>query len=329
MPERVTVNQTAQFGLESTSGVLVAANKVFSTFAVMSEPDEDTRDYTPQGAGYPMNAQEATENVKADISGWPDYISDVYLWSSLMGAATITSVGIGTKKWTWSDDGFTVPVPKTYTVEHGSAVRAQKFGYGCVPDLGWSWKKKKSLDLSGGMIGLPVTDGITLTGSPTRVASVPVHPQDLKVFLDPTFGALGATELTRVLSADFKISGRYTGIFPAARGTPGFTQVIARKPKTSIKLRLEADVAGMANLTAMRGGTSQFLRLEHQGALIPGESTFFYLYQTDAAVKVMKVGKIADDDDGLSVVDVEMEIAVDTGWGFAWKHVMQNQLAAL
>jgi hypothetical protein len=329
MPERVSVNQLAQFGLESPSGTGVAANKAFSSFAVIGEPDEDTREYTPQGAGYPMNAQEATENVKADITGWPDYVSDVYLWSSLMGAATITSVGIGTKKWAWTDDGFTVPVPKTFTVELGSSVRAHKFTYGTVPDLGWSWKKKKSLDLAGRMIGLPLADGITLTATPTRVASVPVHPQDLKVWIDPTSGALGTTELVRLISADFKVEGRYTGIFPAARGTSGFTVLVARKPKTSIKLRLEADVAGMAQLTAMRGGITQFIRLEHQGALIPGESSFSYLYQTDAAVKVMKVGKVAEDDDGLSVVDVEMQIAVDPAWGFSWKHTMQNQLAAL
>lgn len=329
MPERVTVNQKTQFGLEVTSGTGVAANKQFKSFAVMVAPNETTRNYRMQGVQNDTVNQLATEYTDATVEGWPDYVSDVYLWSSLLGAATVTSIGLASDKWVFSPNAADVDTPKTFTVEHGSSVRAGKFTYGTVTDMGDDWTRK-DVKLSGcKMIGQLYQDGITLTSSPSLVTSVPVNPLDRQFYLDPTSGALGTTRLTRVFSYSRSITGKYGPIFPSDRSHTDFTALVNLAPKLTIKLGLMADSNGMALLTSLRAGNAtQYLRVQDQGALMPGESNQNYLYQHDIAVAVDKIGELKDDS-GVYAYEVDLIAIYDPTWGHTHQLTIQNQLASL
>ncbi len=328
MPERTMVGSVTQFGLETTPGTSVAANKQFSTFMVTPKPQEKTRGYRIQGAQYDVLEQFVQNWTEADLSGIPDYLGDVYLWSSLLGAATITTVGVSSKKWVWTEVGLDVDTPKTLTVELGSSVRAGKFTYGTVTSLGWKWSRK-DITLDGKMIGQQYQDGISLTSTPTLLAPIPVAPIDFQVYLDSTSAGLGGTRLTRVFSCELSIDGKYGPIWPSDRSKTDWTALVNLVPKMSIKLGLEADSNGMALLTTLRGSKTQWLRLEHQGAVMPGESNQNYLQQTDIAVRLTDIADVGKDEEGVYATEFTFTPVYDPTWGKTFVHTMQNQLAAL
>ncbi len=75
---RATVNQTTQFGVESTPGVNVAANKLLQCFGVKLGPIPDVGVYTSTGRKYASIAIENSEWVEGTLDGILDYNGMVY-----------------------------------------------------------------------------------------------------------------------------------------------------------------------------------------------------------------------------------------------------------
>src|SRR5260221_9368207 len=103
-PKRGTVNQTLQFGLESTPGTNVPANKLLQCFDIWLGPMADVNPYTPTGRKYVAIAIENSEWVEGTLGGVLDYNGIVYALSGVCGAATsIVAAGNSTiaKLWTF------------------------------------------------------------------------------------------------------------------------------------------------------------------------------------------------------------------------------------
>src|SRR6266705_4098766 len=103
-PERSTINQTLQFGLGSTPGVNVAANKSIQCFAITFGPMDDTNEFSATGRKYPSIVIENSEWVEGTLTGDLDYNGIVYALSGVCGAATsIAAHGASAtaKDWTF------------------------------------------------------------------------------------------------------------------------------------------------------------------------------------------------------------------------------------
>src|SRR5260221_407697 len=87
-PKRSTVNQVLQFGLESTPGTNVPANKLLQCFDIWLGPMADVAPYTPTGRKYVAIAIENSEWVEGTLGGVLDYNGVVYALSGVCGAAT-------------------------------------------------------------------------------------------------------------------------------------------------------------------------------------------------------------------------------------------------
>lgn len=277
MPERASVGSVTQVGVEVTPGTAVACNKQIQSAVIMVRDTPKTVAHTMQGAKHPGSILLAQESTEATLTGWPAYAADVYWWSCLYGAASISSIGVGSNKWLFQPAGVNADTPKNLTVQNGSSVRAHQFAFGTLTDYGWKWSRK-DITLDGKMIGQQLTDNISLTGSPTIIADIPVDPDDLQVYLDTTSGGLGTTRLTRVFSCDFSVAGKYGPIWPSDRSHMDWTAVVDLVHKLEVKMLVEADAAGMAILANLRANNANgsnptyYLRLQHQGAVMPNEN---------------------------------------------------------
>jgi hypothetical protein len=60
---------------------------------------------------------------------------------------------------------------------------------------------RQEATVSGGLIGLLLDNGASLTSSPTTLSNLPVTGNMWQCFLDTTFGGIGTTLLTDVFSA--------------------------------------------------------------------------------------------------------------------------------
>src|SRR5258708_12448357 len=87
-PERSTINQTLQFGVETTPGVNVAANKLIQCFAVTLGPMADVAQFEATGRKYPTIVIENSEWVEGTLTGELDYNGIVYALAGTCGAPT-------------------------------------------------------------------------------------------------------------------------------------------------------------------------------------------------------------------------------------------------
>src|SRR5437868_3460240 len=220
--ERSTINQRLQFGAESITslGTNVAASKLLQCFTLDIGPMADVKMFDPTGRKYPSVQVENSEWVEGTLGGELDYNGIIYALASSCGSATPVAHGASATAKDWI---FTPPVtgsivPQTYTIEQGdTSTRAHKVNYGLFSELSYKGDRKAGFTVGGKLLAQPLQDGITMTGSPTAVALAPVAGKHVNIYLDPTFGALGTTQLTKVLNLDWAFTGVYGPFFPLNR----------------------------------------------------------------------------------------------------------------
>lgn len=299
--ERSTINQRVQIGAEATTalGTNVAAGKLLECFDFVFGINGDVNAYTPTGHKYATAQEENTEWLDITVGGNLDYNGIIYLLASAMGSASPVAHGASSTAKDWV---FTPPVigpsivPQTYTLEQGDSIRAHKVNYALVTEFGYKGTRK-DFSCSAKMIGQAIQDPITMTAGPAAVAISPVVAKGVNVYLDVSSAALGTTQLLRVLSVDYLMTSIYGPFYPLNRAQASWTAHVDLMPKSNIKLKVEADAAGMALLTYLQTGTTYWLRVQAQGVIIDnlqtltiaggatgGTFTLSYKGQTTAAI---------------------------------------------
>src|SRR6266852_1506621 len=280
-PERSVINQTLQFGLETTPGTNVPANKQIQCFAVTFGPMADVAEFSATGRKYPSIVIENSEWVEGTLSGSLDYNGIVYALAGVSGAPTISAHGASSTAKDWL---FVPPLtgsvqPQTYTVEQGennsfgNAIYNHKVNYMLISELAYKGDRKTGFNISGKVLAQALQRAITMTSSPTAVALQPSAGKHFNIYLDPTSAALGTTQLLKVLDVDYAFTGLYGMFFPLNRANLGWTAHVDLNPGCTMKLLLEADATGMTPLTYLQAGTTNFLRIQGQGAIIDNLQT--------------------------------------------------------
>lgn len=293
----------------------------------------DVKTYRPSGRKYDMIQEENTEWVDGTITGAVDYNSVIYPMEGIWGS--VSAVGHGGSS-TAKDWIFTPPVtspsivPQTYTVQQGDSIRAHQIAYGLFYEMGYKGNRK-DFSMTGKFYGLPLSDGITMTSSPTAIALAPVPSKHVNVYLDTTSAGLGTTQLTRVLNIDYSMASTYGLLYVFNRATTGYTAHVDIVPKCSIKLKVEADVNGMAMLGYLQTGTTYFMRVQAQGSTAiatDGPGNVYNTITHDMAVKVIKPNTFGDDQ-GVYAIEWEFDVIEDPGWAKSQTCTVTNLITAL
>lgn len=398
MPERTSITQVVQIGAETTAGTQVAATKKFQTLGIEPSPNAEIDKFRPAGTKYNHLTALSKEWVVANVSGRGSYTEIVYALSSIIDAATITTPmgATNARLWTFTPDTSAADAPQSYTVQHGSSVRADRFTYGTFVEFGMTFNRT-SIDITGSMIGEALEDGITMTAvrqvtdgvtntdtslvsatasftsedvgaevsgtgitSGTKIASVtngttvvldtattatatgvtvnigvissvelvPILASQVSVYMDSSAAGLGGTQLTRVLSAEFKMSNRFNALWVLDATQASFVALVEIEPEVMLSVMVEADSNGMALLTAMRNGTRKFIRVEATGATDSIESGQDYTFTLDFSGEVTATGGFSDQD-GVYAFQVDFTAIHDDTWGKAYEVAVKNALTAL
>lgn len=333
--ERSTVSQRVQIGAESTTalGTSVAAGKLLECFDFTLGIQADVNFFTPTGRKYPNTQEENTEWSEIAITGNLDYNGVIYLLAGIMGSSTVAAHLASTtaKDWVYTPPLSTPDVvPQTYTIEQGDAIRAHKASYALVHEFGYKGTRK-DFTCSAKMLAQPISDGITLTASPTVVALSPVVAKQVNVYLDTTSAGLGTTQLTRALSIDYSMTNVYGPLWVLNRSTTGWTAHVDLVPKATVKLKVEADAGGMAMLGYLQTGTTYWLRVDALGTAAiaaDGPGNIFAEFKHDMAVKFGKPSTFSDDQ-GVYAIEWELMVVEDPTWAKAQTLTVTNLIAAL
>lgn len=331
--ERSFINQRVQLGAESTSalGTPVAASKLLECFDWVFGINADIVSYAATGHKYDTIEEENTEWVDLAVSGNMDYNGIPYLLAGSMGSANVAVHGTSStaKDWIYTPPTTGSIVPQTYTLQQGDAVRAHQTAYSLLNSFGYNMTRKAAT-LSSKGITQPISDGATLTATPTAIPLAPLVGKQINIYLDSTSSGLGTTQLLKVLSFDYMFDGVYGPFWPLNRTNAGFTSHVDLKPKAIGKLKLEADAVGMALLGYLQQGTTYWLRVNATGAQIAsdGPGAVNNVFQHDMAIKVGKPTAFADDA-GIFAIEWELLIVEDPTWGKAQTITVTNLITAL
>lgn len=326
MPERATLLQTTQIGVESTMGTAVAANKLLLGTSIEAKIEAEVKTYRPSGQKFATVTALGKEWASAALSGPLTYTDWTYLMASAIAyAAPAQQAATIAYKWTASMSQTDEDTIKSYTIEVGGPVRAHKLALGLVNNLGYMINRDEAT-IKGSLIGQRITDGITMTATPTAIALVPVLPTQVDVTLDSASGSLGTTKLLRVLGIDFETGDRYSPVWPVDSAQTSFATYVEKEPAPKFKLKMAADSVGMARLTELRAGTKVFIRVKGTGALIA--STYYYTFQHDICGIVSEPSDFSDED-GVYAIEWTFTPVYDSSWGKSMEFQITNTLTAL
>lgn len=332
-PERASINQRVQIGAESTSalGTPVAASKLLQCFDFVFTINGDVQTFVPTGHKYTSVQEENTEWVDGAITGNMDYNGVLYPVSGVMGAVSPVAHGSSTtaKDWILTPPTSGSIVPQTFTVQQGDSTHAHSFAYGLFTQFGYKFDRK-TVSSTATMIGQPISDGITLTSSPTAIAIAPMVAKQFNVYLDSSTGALGTTQLPKALQVDYTMSNVYGPFWPINRANIGFTAHVDMQPACTIKLMVEADTQGMQLLSYLQSGTTYYLRVQAIGSQIAsdGPGAVNQTFTHDMAIKVGKPSAYQDSN-GIFAIEWVCTIVEDAVWAKAQTMTVTNLLTAL
>ena len=277
MPNRATINVKTQIGVESTAGTSVAANKVLQAYEFATGIKPVTKMVGASGRKYPSSQMENKEWVGGTLKGSMDFNHLPYLLSSAWGIISPAAHGASAtaKDWIGTPPVTGSVAPTTYTFEQGDSVRAHKFTYGLVNKFGYNFTRDDTA-CSGDLIGQPLNDPITMTGSPTLVALAPIASKFWNIYLDATSAGLGTTQLLSPLSFNYEMGNIYMPAWFINRANIGFTSHVDGDPTCVAKLLVMADAQGMGLLSNLQTGATGFLRAEALGLIIDNLQTLTF-----------------------------------------------------
>lgn len=325
------VNQGAQFGAESVFGTSVACDKSLSTLGLSRA--------MPLGAGTLFRAQGnklATTSVPVgrrrtefNLAGVMDYGELIYPLCSGIKLVTPTSDGTNGKKWTFAYSKAAADAKQSFTIEMGDATHAQK-ATGCVLTdltLDMSWE---TTQVTGKFIGQQLQDDITLTATPTVLATNLLNPGTFAVKTGATAAAAAA-------------AGEFGRPFNVQLNIPGISQPLNRMSSTDVshiammenaldgmtlKVTTGADDADLAFLTNWTAGSTVFWQITNTGAVIAGAIPSAYAFSLICATRVINP-YTPSENQGAATAEWTLPLVFDATSGFAFQLFVVNTFATL
>src|SRR5262245_11972802 len=261
MPEVASLFNGVQIGPETTPGTGVAAGKLLGYLGFDPGPEIDFNSFRPMGQVVSSVITPGKDMTGIDLAGAGSYSEWIYLFCSLLKDVTPTTVDTTAKRWTFTPAGRSEDTPRTFTVEAGSATRAQKATYVLINGAEITFNREGGVSMSGSAVGQNIQDNITLTASPTAVEEAIILPTHLDVFYDTTAGGIGVTKLTRDFEAVFRCQDRWGMIWPINSANPSYVSHVHLQPTVQIELTVEADSQGMGVLPDARAGVTRYIRM--------------------------------------------------------------------
>jgi DNA-dependent RNA polymerase auxiliary subunit epsilon len=328
MADVITINQSTQIGVESTPGTAVPANKLLESISIEPTIELTQKAFRKQGRRFSSLVVPSKDYTSAKIVGDSQYSEGVYLYSSVMGAATIAAVGASGHSWTWTPPLSGSVVPTTFTVQQGDSVRARQFAYGLVTGITEKFTRD-GVTIDGTMLGQQMKDDgtVTMTASPTAVGLEPILGSQWSLFIDSTSAGIGTTQMLRVLEADFMYDSVYGPLWTGNATLASYATHVDLAPKAQMKILLEADAQGMALLANARAGTTLYVQITATGTVF--QTSTNYTHQIQFAGQVSGKPSAYEDKEGIYAIEWTLDAIEDTNWGKAIDVSYINMQAAL
>lgn len=332
MTDRSEAFEGVQLGLEAalTPGVAVPANKRLLGTGISSGIQNEAQEFGPRGNKYMTVVLNNKEWSAGSIDGVGSFTDIMYLLSGAFGnpVTTTPTNGVLTRRHVWTPKAWTKDAGRTFTMETGSDIRAERVTNMLIQSLGMNLGRG-GITMNGAILAKQLQDGITITPTPTDLDLVPMPAAGVNVYLDDDFADLGTTQELRAMEGSWAFNDKQSVFWPMNRSNPSFGGYVESKPTAEASISLGADAAGMEPLDLMRSNGTGFLRFDIRGDLIESVTPdYFYSLHVDLAVKVLSGGDKGNSD-GLLTQPWNFRIVYDGDWDALAKFTLDTTLVAL
>lgn len=334
MPDRFTVQEICEIGVETSPGTAVASKYKLAGLVLDIDTALELDRVAPSGSLFDTIAAPRQEHGTGALSGFPTYPELALVFSNVFGAAAITTpTGATTaRRWFWQPSSSVPWTPLTWSIRRGMAGNtAELAAYGLLSGVNMNFTRTGTPEIGGDLFtrALDYAATVGATGL-TSLPVVPVLPGDVCVYLDPTAAAIGTTKLTRDFMASFNISGLFGPFWPLDCALTSFGGHAPLKPDAVASLQMGNDTQGREPVAPMRTGDSRFCRVEatSKTQIDLGPPAYFHRLRIDMALKVVEA-PTRGDSDGLSTLEWGFGIFDDPTFGGAIKVTLDTSLAAL
>lgn len=244
-----------QLGKETTFGTLVAASKKINTITQgLPQSRIPITAIKPTGNFFDCGVSLGKIHSELRLEGSLGYIAALYLMS---GHFTVPSFVSNVA--TFQPANTTSNPVNFFTVEYGpsGSSLASRVVSAHVPDISMRFDLQNPT-LQGRMVGKSLSDGITLTASPTEHPCTVVSPTDWKVLIGANVA--GLTTIARVTAAEFSSSGRWSPQFYADQTTVP-AEMREGSPEISLRFTANEDSVMQAFNTQLFAGTTYCMRI--------------------------------------------------------------------
>lgn len=332
MAEIAVVTRRVQIGPEATPGTNVAATTRLRTMDWTFSPQFDTRDFRATGDKYGTVVQPLREWCDFTAEGVLDFNESIYGLASVVNYSGTPSVAgttaAGTAyNWLFESALDAPDTPITYTVENGDANRAQVTSYVLFNQFDITVSQQEA-SFSGGGFAHRWEDGSAMTAA-TAIASpdlANILPSFFKVYIDPTPGAVGTTQLRRAFNIGYSLSERYGPVWPVDSDNTSYAAHVELPANLTMTLQVAADGTGLALLDDMRLGNTKFIRLEAIGGTTVGGSN--YKFALDFAGEIMDAPDMSDFE-GVYAAQWTFRGVYNPTFGKAFSVFITNEMASL
>ena len=303
MAGRDTVHIQAQIGVEATKGVAVPANIILPATSFQTGIRPEVSPFRPEGQKYITTAPLDREWTEASISGRPSYTDLAYLLASIMCVPDSEAVDDSDAyEHVYTLNRAEPDAIRTFSVEQGDPsawsagqVKAHKFNYGTVTELGLEWRRTAEPTVSGRLMGRQLqTMSQTMTAG-TMLDAVPILSGDISLYLDTSLANIGTTQLTDVSRVQWRLGNRFNPRWAINRDEASWSRHTEMPPDLTFQLLMGADAAGMSPLASMRTDSTVFIRLEAESAVEVDDGVPYSLV-IDMATKVTATEEFNDDE---------------------------------
>ncbi len=328
MAERSTVVQTIQVGPEGAYGTAVAATKKLqsATFDFSGEGSVDA--FRPSGNKYVTLAAQGKEWSSARVGGRATYTELGYLLAANVCAPQIAQIAAtAAYSWEYTPEPETEDTIKSYTLEQGSALRAQRYAGVVLPDFGYNLTRDR-FELTGRALAMAIEDNHALTalGAGAVLELVPILPKQVSVYADATAAAIGGTKLTRVLRVEWANNNRFGPHWVIDSAQASYVATVETEPATTLRLVMQANSVGMGYLSQFRSGDKVFLQVKAEGATIEAGNKYTFIHNVCG---VISEPWRFQDEEGVWCVGWTFRAADDDTLGYPYYFKLINKLTAL
>lgn len=314
---RSFATQTVQIGKETTPGVLTPATQRLMALRTPPAPHLEGERFAPQGATAPTVNIPGQEWTEAEVEGKLTYTDAGFVFASAIGKP-VTDAPTGAtlaKRHVFTFDGRSPADPQTYTMEHGDATLARRFGHAFFNGFSLDIARD-ALDFSSAMMGHAIETGFAMTATGvTEVDPIPVAAGHWDVYVDDLPANLGTTKFVDAYEVGLEFAERFDPTWPINSALKSFAGIVEKgaddqEHTGTLSVGAEASIEGYLN--TIRNGEKKFVRLVATGPTI--EAAIKHKIQIDMCVFVTETEGYTDLN-GLLVLPFSYQIARDANFG--------------